>query len=138
MTEKLNWIQMDKCFCSASWGKCKNTQCYRYFGEPEKKYCEENEFEHFSVSDFQNGCDSYAKQVIKEGIFADEHKKSYLYQRGKDEKYVYTVFMYDDDCCYKHPVIGLHRYRKNDMETLVKKVIIPYDEFCRCYHLITK
>ena len=42
MTEKRNWMQMDKCFCSASWGKCKNTNCYRYFGEPEKKYCEEN------------------------------------------------------------------------------------------------
>ena len=34
MTEKRNWMQMDKCFCSASWGKCKNTDCYRYFGEP--------------------------------------------------------------------------------------------------------
>ena len=138
MTEKRNWIQMDKCFCAASWKGCKKTDCYRYFGEPEKKYCEENKFEWYSVSNFQNGCDAYAKQVIKDGIFTDEHKQPYLYQRGKDEKFVYDVFMYDADYYCKEPTFGLHKCRKDDMEILVEKVIIPYDEFCRSYQLITK
>lgn len=138
MPKKLNWVQMDKCFCAASWKLCKNTQCYRYFGEAEKKYCEENDFNYYAVSNFQNVCDTYAKQVVKDGIFTDEHMKPYLYQHGKDEKFVYDVFMYDNAYYYKDEMVGLHKYNKDDKETLVEKVIIPYDEFCRSYHLITK
>lgn len=138
MTEKRNWIQMDKCFCSASWGKCKNTNCYRYFGEPEKKYCEENQFKYYAVSDFQNTCEQYAKQVIKDGIYTDEHKKPYLYQKGANTEFVYDVFMHDEAYYYKQPMVGLHKYRKDDLDTVVEKVIIPYTEFCRLYKLVEK
>lgn len=136
MSEISNWVQMDKCFCSASWGKCKNTQCYRYFGEAEKKYCEENNFNYYAVSDFQNVCDVYAKQEIKDGIFTDNHMKPYLYQYGKDEQFCYEVFMYGST--NTQTVVGLYKCRKDDMDILVEKAIIPYDEFCRSYHLITK
>ena len=136
MSEISNWVQMDKCFCSASWGKCKNTQCYRYFGREEKKYCKENNFNYYAVSDFQNVCDVYAKQVIKDGIFTDNHMKPYLYQYEKDEQFCYEVFMYGST--NTQTVVGLYKCRKDDMDILVEKVFIPYDEFCRSYHLITK
>ena len=138
MTEKRNWMQMDKCFCSASWGKCKNTDCYRYFGEPEKKYCEENQFEYYSVSDFQNTCDQYAKQMVKESIFANNDSKSYLWKTDKDNNFVYMTFMYDASLHYKQPMVGLHKYHKGDLDTVVEKIIVPYTEFCKDYHLVNK
>ena len=138
MVEKRNWIQMDKCFCSASWGKCKNTNCYRYFGEPEKKYCEENPFELYSVSDFQNICEDYAKQVIKDGIFTDEHKEPYLWQKGDVSEFVYVAFSYNTETKDKSPMIGLHKHHKDDMDKTVEKVIVPYTEFCKDYHLFKK